>query len=292
MADIDHIRERINALRISVRDELVAQGATEDSIHYTDSLNMRYFGTDTNLAISRPAGDDFGASFVQDHKREFAFNLSRQIVVDSVHCRGVASAGTVNASPTKELETVKLAKDVQATEKTQPIYVQGRWQDAKIYRLDDMPKRVTVHGPALILDKTQTIFVEPKFNAYILSSHVILEKANAEDTTKPVVESTAFSPIELSVFAHRFMSIAEQMGNTLQRTSISTSIRERLDFSCAIFSPEGELVANAPHIPMVQFTSKLVLRLLLTGCSTLHHERTSRVGAGMFQVSGLVVETS
>ncbi|KAK6063198.1 5-oxoprolinase (ATP-hydrolyzing) [Seiridium cupressi] len=103
----------------------------------------------------------------------------------------------------------------------------------------------------MILDETQTLLVEPRFRAYIPSNHVVMEKVDHSTVKNENVEEDC-NPIQLSVFAHRFMSIAEQMRNTLQRTSISTSIRGRLDFSCALFSPDGQLAANAPHIPMFQ----------------------------------------
>lgn len=85
--------------------------------------------------------------------------------------------------------------------------------------------------------------------AYITADHVILDRSDEISSTK-ILKKETVNPVQLSVFGHRFMSIAEQMGNTLQRISISTSIKERLDFSCAIFSPDGALVANAPHIPV------------------------------------------
>ncbi|KAI1874281.1 uncharacterized protein JN550_002860 [Neoarthrinium moseri] len=260
LEEIDVLRKRLEVLRNSVKDELIAQGASGESIQYHESLSMRYFGTDTNLAISRPEGDDFGAVFVAEHKREFAFNLSRAIVVDSIHVRGTGSAGVVDteAPPTEELAAVKASPKTFEPTASQVLYVGGKWQDAGIYRLANVPKGVVLDGPALILDETQTLFLEPGFKAYILSSHVIMEKfTHQKDNTEATQGLDHFSPIQLSVFAHRFMSIAEQMGNTLQRTSISTSIRERLDFSCAIFSPSGELVANAPHIPMYVFRSHL-----------------------------------
>ena len=97
-----------------------------------------------------------------------------------------------------------------------------------------------VVGPALIIDATQTLFVEPNFEAYILTDHV--EIKNVDHTTFAHEEEEEYwSLIQLSVFAHRFMSVVERMGNTLQRTFISTRIRKRLDFSCAILSLEGQL---------------------------------------------------
>ncbi|KAK9423184.1 putative Hydantoinase B/oxoprolinase-domain-containing protein [Seiridium unicorne] len=222
-----------------VREELVAQGAREKSISFDESLSIRYFGTNTNLTISRPHDEDYGAAFSTEHKREFAFNLERAGVVDA------------NTPPTQELEHSKSHPQPADTTKSQGMFMDGTWSDANTYYLSDVAKGVVIDGPAMILDETQTLLAEPSFRAYILSNHVVMEKVDHSTVKNENVEEDC-NPIQLSVFAHRFMSIAEQMGNTLQRTSISTSIRGRLDFSCALFSPDGQLVANAPHIPMSQ----------------------------------------
>ncbi len=102
-------------------------------------------------------------------------------------------------------------------------------------------------GPAIIIDNTQTIVVVPGSHARILSSHVVIDVAEEKSQQSQEDQELVVDPIRLSIFGHRFMSIAEQMGRTLQKTSISLNIKERLDFSCAIFSPDGELVANAPR---------------------------------------------
>ncbi|PWY85916.1 hypothetical protein BO70DRAFT_395052 [Aspergillus heteromorphus CBS 117.55] len=177
-----------------------------------ESLSLRYQGTDTNLVIPKPAGEDYGAAFRDTHTREFAFALDRPVIVDSIQVRGSGSSGSdVSSSPFTFLDHVK-AKAVHAVpQSSQSVFVETSWQDIPVYHLAWIPQSI-VHGPSLIIDATQTIF--------------------------------------LSIVAHRFMAIAEPMGNMLQRTSISTSIKERLDVSCAIFSPDGKLVANAPHIPI------------------------------------------
>lgn len=253
LSELPRIRERIAYLKHRVHDELVAQGANSTSIKYDESLSLRYFGTDTNLAILRPDDEDYGAAFVAEHLREFAFALDRNIIIDSIHIRGTGNSGVVAKNPpiTEALKRTRASPKTDAARRTQHIYFDGAWAEAGVYRLEEIEKGSVVDGPALILDATQTIVTEPGFRAYILPDHVVLEKLSED---QPFHHQEAvnddFSPIQLSVFAHRFMSIAEQMGNTLQRTSISTSIRERLDFSCAVFSPDGRLVANAPHIPI------------------------------------------
>lgn len=105
-----------------------------------------------------------------------------------------------------------------------------------------------VCGPAIIIDNTQTIIIVPGAEAKILSSHVVVDLVNQRRHAQD--GELVVDPIKLSIFGHRFMGIAEEMGRTLQKTSISLNIKERLDFSCAIFSPDGELVANAPHVPV------------------------------------------
>ncbi|CAJ2510615.1 Uu.00g062400.m01.CDS01 [Anthostomella pinea] len=254
MEALGQIRKRLEVLKRKVSEELLSQGAQESTLHYDEALTLRYFGTDTTITITKPADEDYGAAFKAHHLREFAFNLNRDIVIDSVKVRGTGSAGSLarDESALMELASLKACDtDALKPNSDQRVFVEGKWHTVGVYRLEEIPKGTVLDGPALVIDKTQTIFVEPKFRGYVLSNHVVLEKTQSETkTTEKSMAADTINPIQLSVFAHRFMSIAEQMGNTLQRTSISTSIKERLDFSCAIFSPDGKLVANAPHIPI------------------------------------------
>lgn len=247
------IRDRLAELRTRVGAELLDQGASQSSLAFDDSLVLRYFGTDTSITISRPPDEDYAAAFTANHLREFAFTLNRDIIIESIKVRGTGNIGLRHrdAFPTRELLSVKSEPLCTRPTSTQRVYIDGQWLDVGVYHLENVPKGSMIEGPAMIIDQTQTILVEPNFHAYVINDLVVLE--HTEDHTHPSEINTAGSeinPIQLSVFAHRFMGIAEQMGNTLQRTSISTSIKERLDFSCAIFSPDGKLVANAPHIPI------------------------------------------
>lgn len=247
------IRNRLAELRQRVSAELLDQGADQSSLVFDESLVLRYFGTDTSITISRPADEDYAAAFTAHHLREFAFNLDRDIVIESIKVRG---AGNVTGSThggfsARELLSVKSTPLPARPSSSQRVYISGQWLDTYVYHLETVPKGSIIEGPSMIIDQTQTILVEPHFVAYITSEHVVLERTG--DRNQPggtTMLDNDINPIQLSVFAHRFMGIAEQMGNTLQRTSISTSIKERLDFSCAIFSPDGKLVANAPHIPI------------------------------------------
>lgn len=133
-------------------------------------------------------------------------------------------------------------------DRRQDLYFKGTGiVSTPVYLLSSLQTDTQLYGPAIIVDKTQTIVVSPSATARILASHIVLEVAAAlnDRTITGVVD-----PVQLSVFGHRFMSIAEQMGRALQKTAVSLNIKERLDFACAIFGPTGDLVANAPHVPV------------------------------------------
>lgn len=247
------IHNRLSELRTRVTEELLDQGASRSSLVFDESVVLRYFGTDTSITISRPADEDYAAAFTAHHLREFAFTLNRDIVIESIKVRGAGNVGDSRRGgfPTRELLSIKSAPLSAAPNSNQRVYINGQWLDVDVYRLETVPEGSMIKGPSMIIDQTQTILVEPHFHAYITNNHVVLERTEDQPhLVGNVMPKDSINPIQLSVFAHRFMGIAEQMGNTLQRTSISTSIKERLDFSCAIFSPDGKLVANAPHIPI------------------------------------------
>jgi 5-oxoprolinase (ATP-hydrolysing) len=120
-------------------------------------------------------------------------------------------------------------------------------QDTPVFVLDALSPGSLIPGPAIILDSTQTLVVVPGATAKILTAHVVI---NINSLSKQTLSDTVIDPASLSLFGHRFMSIAEQMGRALQNTSVSLNIKERLDFSCAIFGSDAGLVANAPHVPV------------------------------------------
>ncbi|GAD94465.1 hypothetical protein AOR_1_1676174 [Paecilomyces variotii No. 5] len=226
---ITTLQEREMHLKAKVEQELHAQGIGKHAIEFHTFLNMQYKGMDTILSIEQPADGDYKSAFTESHLREFAFKVDRDIIVDSITLRGTSktSAHEDTASLQADIQAAKQLKIKPDSVSTQKVYLHDKWEDVPIYKLESMKLASYLTGPAIITDETQTILVENEYE--------YPDKVN---------------PIQLSCFANRFMSIAEQMGNTLQRTSISTSIKERLDFSCAIFSPDGSLVANAPHIPV------------------------------------------
>ncbi|KAJ5777359.1 hypothetical protein N7520_000605 [Penicillium odoratum] len=251
MKNLFRVEERFERLKCAGIAGLESQGFSESQISHELFLNMRYQGSDTALMIPDPGSfSKFGDAFSARHQQQFGFTQPREILIDDVRVRSTGKGMDVSlSSPTAELE--KLSHSPPATptspEKNIKVYFeQVGWLDIGLYSLKDLKVGTCTNGPAMVIDKTQTIIVDPESTAMILPEHVVIEitgKAKPEITTETV------DPVQLSVFGHRFMSVAEQMGHTMQKTSISVNIKERLDYSCAVFSGDGSLVANAPHIP-------------------------------------------
>lgn len=198
-------------------------------------------------------GDDwaFGKAFVKQHEREFGFTLpDRDIIVDDVRVRGIGrSFEGLRKTVDEQLREAK-PRDVSSNKlyRTSEVYFEGGRRNTPIYRLGDLEVNDRVKGPAILADDTQTL-VTPGASALVTETHVVINIGDAE-IQNVKADTSEVDPIMLSIFAHRFMAIAEQMGRALQKTSVSTNVKERLDYSCALFDPDGGLVANAPHLPV------------------------------------------
>lgn len=247
------VHQQLETLALEATQELGSQGFQESMIWHEYYLNMRYTGSSSSLMILKGKGWDFKAEFETAHKREFGFHFpDKPIIVDDIRVRATGSSqAKVERSPCAQLKAASVATvETQSCTGNRKVYFTPLgWVDTPIFELQTLAAGVKIQGPALIIDKTQTIVVTPSSTATILESYVVIDQQKG-DSPAPSSSSSEFSPIQLSIFGHRFMSIAEQMGRTLQKTSVSTNIKERLDFSCAIFSPDGGLVANAPHVPV------------------------------------------
>ncbi|KAI1778339.1 Hydantoinase B/oxoprolinase-domain-containing protein [Hypoxylon cercidicola] len=263
---VDELKTKMEKLREKSRTALRDQGFEDSEVIFEEYLNMRYRGTESALMIVKPSEEDakvkyngedwaFGKAFVDYHRYEFGFTLDdRDIIVDDVRVRGIGKSFRYqDKTVDQQLKEVKRQAigDKKAHGKSQ-VYFEGGRLETPIYKLADLSVGDEINGPAMLADGTQTIVVTPKAKALILETHVIidLEKENKDDSHKKGSSEREADPIMLSIFGHRFMAIAEQMGRALQKTSVSTNVKERLDFSCAIFDATGGLVANAPHLPV------------------------------------------
>ncbi|EIW72692.1 hypothetical protein TREMEDRAFT_67004 [Tremella mesenterica DSM 1558] len=247
------ISERMDDLVQKATGELRKQGFTDERIECETYLNCRYHGSSTQLMIERPADGNYEQKFYSEHKREFGFNLSgRDVLVDDIRVRAVGkSLGAETRSPYKDLKECELREWTGHGEMKKVYFEQGGWMESRIVPLAMLSPGEQVKGPAIIFDNTQTILVEPTHIATSLPEHIIIDLVE-EKVVRHKVELGDYDhvdPVQLSVYGHRLMGIAEQMGDILRKISISINIKERLDYSCAIFSADGGLVANAPHIP-------------------------------------------
>jgi len=243
------------APRRRVPREVTVQGVREADIEIHVHAHVRYQGTDTALDIpafvTRPgAAPEFEFSalkpaFEQAHRRRFGFvDASKAVVVEAVAVEAVGKAA-------RHMATAAEAdvKGEPRSEGRTRIFSNGTWHDTQVYRREAIAPGQGVKGPAVIIEPNQTIVVEDGWRATLTEhDNLVLERYVALPSRMAI--GTDVDPIMLEIFNNLFMSIAEQMGTTLQNTAYSVNIKERLDFSCAVFDQEGRLVANAPHMPV------------------------------------------
>lgn len=237
----------IATLKKAVIAEFAVQGIAEDMVAAKPVLHIRYDGTDTTLPVNFEEDSIFKAKrdFEIAHKAQFGFVYdNKPMIVETVGVEGTDTGGT------ERDETDSAVEDIAASpSEVGKIFSDGIWRDADILRREGLKPGHRIAGPALIIEPNQTIVVEPGWQAEITAkNHVLLRRV--EEKQRQAALGTEADPVMLEVFNNLFMSIAEQMGVTLQNTAYSVNIKERLDFSCAVFDHNGALVANAPHMPV------------------------------------------
>lgn len=245
------IDKRVEQLSKRCRDTLRTRGFGSGQITAEVFLHLRYEGTDCALMVTAAGhpsnaqscqAGDFRSSFTKRYLKEFGFTIpDRAIVVDDIRVRGCGKSGiqSVYASQTGNGR----GGPITVTK----CYFEEGHLDTSVYLWEELLSGHNIPGPAIIIDKNSTILVEPNCEACLTESGDVCLTVGSD---RGCALGTELNAVQLSIFSHRFMSIAEQMGRVLQRTSISTNIKERLDFSCAVFGPDGGLVSNAPHIPV------------------------------------------
>ncbi|CAJ1391680.1 unnamed protein product [Effrenium voratum] len=243
------IETLLNRLATEVEGELESQGVARAAIATRATLHIRYDGTDTSLEVPYDGTDIAAAraAFESAHKAQFGFiSPGRAMVVEAVGLEGEDS--TDNTPP---LDAHDATEHRPGPAQQGRMFTGGAWREAGVYRRDrdGAGPGARIAGPAVIVEANQTIIVEPGWEAQVTERDtVVMRRVEARTTAAPV--GTDADPVMLEVFNNLFMSIAEQMGVTLQNTASSVNIKERLDFSCAVFDASGALVANAPHMPV------------------------------------------
>ncbi len=239
------IAEKLDALARAAQAELQRQqvNAGEATVHHR--VHVRYEGSDSALVV--PFGDlaAVQAGFEAAYRQRFAFLMQgKRLVVEAVSVEAVV-AGDAPDEPRHETHE---PREVPRRE-TVRMYCGGQWLDAALVVREDLRPGDVIPGPAIIAEKNATTVVEPGWEAVLTAlDHLVLDRRVPRTVTYAV--GTTVDPVLLEVFNNLFMNIAEQMGLQLQNTAYSVNIKERLDFSCALFDAEGNLIANAPHMPV------------------------------------------
>ena len=244
---LNEIKQLEEKLTKGVMQELLAQDCAKENISTRTVAHLRYDGTDTSLHINFDHGsiDRAIADFEKTHRTQFGFLFeNKPIVIEALEVQG--DEGDTGALNEPEQPLV----DEQATaSNTTTFYAGDKMREAGIYLRENLAPGNHLNGPALIIETHQTIVVEQGWQAKLNArNHIVLTRVEALDRASAI--GTNADPVMLEVFNNLFMSIAEQMGVTLQNTAYSVNIKERLDFSCAVFAADGTLVANAPHMPV------------------------------------------
>src|SRR5262245_17330170 len=227
------------------REELAGQGAPCESIRISMLAHLRYLGTDSALSVPLGTLAELKGTFEAMHRQRFGFTSpDKPIEIEAIEVEALGG-GEHPHEPDMPLSIDELPEPQTMTR----FFTGGAWHDAPLFLRSGLEPRHCVAGPALIIEPHQTVVVEPDWQAEVTAkNHLLLTRATTRGTRTAL--GTSVDPVLLEVFNKRFTAIAEQMGYALQNTARSINIKERLDFSCAIFDGDGRLVANAPHIPV------------------------------------------
>ncbi|MDO9412738.1 MAG: hydantoinase B/oxoprolinase family protein [Pseudolabrys sp.] len=228
-----------------VKNEVAGQGVPAAKIKVIQRAHIRYAGTDTALVVEAGPLPAMQRAFEKAHKARFGFiDRNKQLVVEAVSVEAIGGGAKFSEKAARRL-TGKLPQPAKRTQ----FYSDGAWHKANVYTRDQLKIGAKVKGAAIIIEPHQTIVVEPGWQAELTAkNHLVLSRLKKLKRTYAI--GTHADPVMLEVFNNLFMSIAEQMGVSLQNTAYSVNIKERLDFSCAVFAHDSTLVANAPHMPV------------------------------------------
>lgn len=231
-------------LHQQIRDEGIAESNIEPARR---RLDLRYEGQDATVTVEGDSAGRFDRPFEAAHLRLYGY-LHTGRTIEIVAARVEMTGRTdVPDPPARSLRRRRAAADEHRT-----LLIDGVGHDTLVYHRDRLDAGDQFTGPAIVVDSFGTIIVDPGFSAEV-TRH--LDLVLVDTTTDPTVtpgatDRTDVDPVRLEIFHNRFASMAEQMGATLRRTAMSVNVKERLDFSCAVFDGDGALVANAPHIPV------------------------------------------
>ncbi len=241
-AALERLATVADSLEQTARAELLDEGIPVERVRVVRRVHLRYEGTDTAIRVELAGIDAMTTAFEASHRATYSFLMERPLIAEAVSVEAIGLTEQPDLSHLGDQ-----VEDVDSPD-TAWVYTGGSWHDAPLRHRERMRPGDTVTGPAIIAEANATTVVDDGWRATVTASgHLLAERVVAPAAPDAGTEA---DPVLLEIFNNLFMSIAEQMGFRLESTAQSVNIRERLDFSCALFDPDGDLVANAPHIPV------------------------------------------
>jgi 5-oxoprolinase (ATP-hydrolysing) len=246
---IEELQGFVAELETIGREEMRFQGVADEYISALHKVHVKYKDAGTSIIVDFGAESEIKSTFEEEHKNRFGFVMeNKELFIEAVSTEIIGSGEKMHggslsdSSPSGEKENTRLPETT--------MYTCGKIHETPVYRREELKKgEEGVIGPAVIVETNTTVIIEPGWKAELRKGQeLILERVDPLPKRESI--GTEADPVMLEIFNNRFMSIAQQMGYTLQNTAYSVNIKERLDFSCAVFNRNGDLIANAPHIPV------------------------------------------
>ncbi|MES2899397.1 MAG: hydantoinase B/oxoprolinase family protein [Pseudomonadota bacterium] len=242
----DQLAQRLEALGALVVAELAGQGVAAARIRVVRRVHLRYEGTDSAIIVLFDQAAAMQAQFDSAYRKRFSFLMpGKALIVEAVSVEAIGASD----APAESVAPAALREGGLRPDETVCMFGADRWHETGLYRRAGMRIGDLIAGPAIIAEDNATTVVEPGWQAVVTPhNHLVLTRVQAMPERRAI--GTTADPVMLEIFNNLFMSIAEQMGLRLQNTAYSVNIKERLDFSCALFDAAGNLIANAPHMPV------------------------------------------
>jgi 5-oxoprolinase (ATP-hydrolysing) len=261
--------EILEELAQAASREVLSQGLCKESIRNMQKIHLRYLGTDTALILAYAPLTQLKTDFECMHQRQFGFiQAGHDLVIEALSVEAIGATESVTANVTAAASSTKTNRPDTVPFNNVNMISGGKNYATPVYDLSTLSPGNIIQGPAIIFDANATIVIEPGWqtacsenNSLVLTRYL----------PRPQHESigTSADPVMLEIFNNLFMSIAEQMGATLANTASSVNIKERLDFSCAVFDRHGHLIANAPHIPVHLGSMGESVKIVIAGHPTI-----------------------
>jgi 5-oxoprolinase (ATP-hydrolysing) len=247
-ASLPQCEAALDALAREARAQVAAQGVAEHAIRIERRAHLRYEGSDVPLAVAYGGADAMRLAFERLHRERYGLVMpDRPLAIAAIEVEAIGSSGERVAAPGPAPNPGGEAAPVARVR----MFCRDAWCEVPLYERESLAAGARLDGPAIVAEANATTVVEPGWCAEVLTgSELLLTRSTPVVRHAEAQADAAPDPVRLEIFASRFMAIAEQMGATLANTAHSVNIKERYDFSCALFDDEGNLIANAPHIPV------------------------------------------